>query len=300
MKILSKNPLSRLKNRYSSSKNIIQRALTGDFTQRFSRFSQFRRGYSLAQNTIQKFDKNVQQEILQLSSKSSLFDGFSVENAVREMRNTSVAFGLQLAPEMTQSIYEYAVNNFCLEPGYTDQFKIDHIETEYLKNERRVFRGLLWDSGNCQAIQQITTDPILLKVASSYLGYYPTLVTQHLTWSIASNLPVEEVKKNYPATNFHYDIAGYNFVTCYFYITDVDLDSGPHVMIANSHLKKPLSMLLLSGRHSDEKVYNYYGREDEMIIVGKAGFGFFQDPSCIHKLLAPVTHNRLLLQIRYS
>ncbi|NEP46483.1 MAG: hypothetical protein F6K35_47730, partial [Okeania sp. SIO2H7] len=251
MKIISKDPLVRLKNRSNSSKNIIKRVLTGDVTQRCSRFYWFRQGYSLVQKTTQKFDKNIQDEILKFSSKSSLFDGFSVENGVKEIRRTGVAFGLQLAPEMTQTIYEYAVNNFCFEPGYIDHFKINQIEKGWLKNERRVFRGLLWDLGNCQAIEKITKDPVLLKIVSSYLGYYPTLITQHLTWSIASNLPAEEVQKNYPATNFHYDIAGYNFMTCYFYITDVDVSSGPHVMIANSHLKKPLSMLLTSGRHSD-------------------------------------------------
>lgn len=300
MKIISNNPLIRLKNRSSSSKNIIYRALSGDLTQRFSRFYPVRRGYSLVQNTIQRFDKNIQQKKLKLSSNTSIFDGFSVGNAVREMGKTSVAFGLQLSSEMVPSIYEYASNNFCFEPGYTGEFKIDDLENGYLNKERRVFCALVSDLSNCQTVQKITSDPILLKIASSYLGYYPSLITQHLTWSIKSNLPVEEVKKNYPPTNFHYDVAGYNFVTAYFYITNVDLESAPHVMIANSHRNKPWSMLLLSGRHSDENVYKYYGYEDEMVIVGKAGFGFFQDPSCIHKLLPPVTQNRLVFQIRYS
>ncbi|QSJ17953.1 hypothetical protein JYQ62_03585 [Nostoc sp. UHCC 0702] len=153
----------------------------------------------------------------------------------------------------------------------------------------------------CQAINLIAQDSRLVQIASTYLRYYPTKITSHLTWSIVSNLTEDEMKKCYPATNFHYDIAGYNFATVSFYITSVlDESSGCHIMIKGSHQKKPVWMLLKSGRHSDETVYTYYGKENEIQITGKAGFGFFQDPSCFHKVKPPTSQNRLLLQIRYS
>lgn len=249
-------------------------------------------------NQIQKFDPNLNDAKLKLSNRS-IFDGFCVEDAVQSIKRDSVAFGLQLPSNLTRSIHEYAVNNFCFEPEHPERFKVDDLRDGHL-GDRPVFRALVGDLGRCKAIEEIARDPILFKIASGYLGYYPTLVTSHLTWSIASNLSPQEVKKHYPPATFHYDIAGYNFVTAYFYITDVDLESGSHVMIRNSHRSKPLPLLLLSGRHSDETIYQYYGRENEMAIVGQAGFGFFQDPSCIHKLIPPVKHNRLLFQIRYS
>ena len=90
-------------------------------------------------------------------------------------------------------------------------------------------------------------------------------------------------------------------VTACFYITPVlDEFSGPHLTIKGSHKRKPLWMLLKSGRLSDEKVYAYYGKDNEIEIKGKAGFGFFEDPSCFHKVKVPTSQNRLLLQIRYS
>lgn len=298
MKITTNNPLNRLQGRSNSSTNFVERLANGNWMQRFARFYLVRGGYSWMQNQIQKFDHNINGTQLKLS-KPSIFDGFCVDDAVQSVKLKSVSFGLQLPFNMTHSIYEYAVKNFCFEPGYPERFKVDDIRDGHL-GDRPVFRALVGDLGNCKVIEEIAQDPILLKIAAGCLGYYPTFVTSHLTWSIVSNLPLEEIKKCYPPATFHYDIAGYNFVTAYFYITDVDLESGPHVMICNSHRNKPLCLLLLSGRHSDETIDRHYGRENEMAIVGQAGFGFFQDPSCFHKLIPPVKHNRLLFQIRYS
>ena len=282
----------------SSSRNML-RSLRGLSLQRFSRFYAVRRGYSLLQYTLQKGDRLFDRTQEEQEQCSSLFDGFSVEDTVQQMRQNSVAFGLQLSPEMTGNIHDYAVNNFCFEPKYEGQFRIGDLVDGYL-NERPVFRALVKDLSRCQPIQQLANDPILLKIASSYLGYHPTTISQHLTFSVASKLPIAEVQKHYPPTSFHYDIAGYNFVTCYFYITDVDRNSGPHVMIPNTHRNKPLSLLLGPGRHSDETIYKHYSRDREIAIVGNAGYGFFQDPSCLHKVVPPSTQHRLLLQFRYS
>ncbi|MDJ0705454.1 MAG: hypothetical protein QNJ46_19415 [Leptolyngbyaceae cyanobacterium MO_188.B28] len=177
--------------------------------------------------------------------------------------------------------------------------ELDH--NNCLPDGHQVFRALVNDTNQCSAVNVVAQDALLLRIASTYLRYHPTKITCHLTWSLASNLTKGEVQNQYPASNFHYDIAGYNFATAYFYITPVlDEDSGTHVMIRGSHKRKPIWMLLKSGRHSDESVYAYYGKSDEIQIQGKAGFGFFQDPSCIHKVKAPTSQNRLLLQIRYS
>ncbi|MDJ1181866.1 hypothetical protein [Roseofilum casamattae] len=297
--IIANNPLIRVKNCSSSSTNSILRCFSGISLQQLSRFYTVRRAYSRLQQILQYGDR----QLARVQQEPSLFDGFSVENAVQQMQEQSVAFGLQLPSEMTHVIHEYALNNPCFEPERSGQFKIGDITNGYL-NGHPVFRALVADLTDCQPIQQLTKDPILLQIASRYLGYYPTLITQHLTFSIASNLPTAEIQKNYPPASFHYDIAGYNFVTCYFYITQVDLDSGPHVMIANSHRHKPLSLLLRSGRFSDETIDRYYqrhrDRHPEIAIVGQPGYGFFQDPSCVHKVVAPIAQHRLLLQFRYS
>jgi hypothetical protein len=286
--------------RLSSPQNSPKKVLR-DLTQRFSRFLWFRKSYSLFRNLQQRFNIADYKDYLRTGCQC-FFSNLPVDSFVKEVDKNAVAFGLQLPESIVEKILHYATCAPCTEPGYDKSFLINELDQHnYLPDGHRVTRAHVNDVTQCQAVNVIAQDSLLLQIASTYLHYYPTQVTCHLTWSIASNLTEDEVRASYPASNFHYDIAGYNFATTYSYITPVlDDYSGPHVMIKGSHKRKPLWMLLKSGRCCDEKVYAYYGKEDEIYIKGKAGFTFFQDPSCIHRVKAPTSQNRLLLQIRYS
>lgn len=274
------------------------KSLTGSDLHRFGRFLAVRKTYSALQN--QRQQHNLQQWKQRLNIRpNSLFDGVDVETAVAKIRQEAVCFGLQLPSECVDKIEQFARQTPCTEPGFDEPFLIDDVKDGRLQDKRPVLRALVSNVANCQAIAPIEEDPTILQIVRSYLGYYPTRITRHLTWSIVPESR-EYSLRFYPPTTFHYDIAGFNFMTTYFYITDVDAESGPHVMIRGSHIQKPLRMVLSSGRQSDQAVYNHYGKARELVIEGKRGFGFMQDPSCIHKLLPPVKANRLLLQLRYS
>ncbi|MDF2388571.1 hypothetical protein JMG10_44540 [Nostoc ellipsosporum NOK] len=291
----------RLKGRLSQSPNSLKRLLTGDVTQRLARFLFVRKSYSYLTNLRQRLNFSYYKDYLSTGVNCVVYNT-SVDQLVKEVDKDTVCFGLHLPDAMVEEILDYAIHTACMEPGYHRTFLMSELD-EYncLPDGHHVIRALVDDLTKCQAINLIVQDSRLLQIASAYLRYYPTQITSHLTWSLVTNLTQEELKKCYPATNFHYDIAGYNFATVNFYITSVlNESSGCHIMIKGSHKKKPLWILLKSGRHSDETVYAYYGQENEIQITGKAGFGFFQDPSCFHKLKAPISQNRLLLQIRYS
>lgn len=297
---LYQQPMARLAGRLSSSPNALKRLLQGNATQRLSRFLEVRRSYSFFQNIRQRFNSSFHRACLNPASQS-LFVDQDVDTRVQEIRQTGVTFGVNLPDAMVAEILDYATEAPCSEPGYDALFKVSDLCGNCLPDHHQVIRALVNDVENCQPIEAIARDPFLLQVVRNYLHYWPTRVTKHLVWSIASDLPETEVQQHYPPTNFHYDIAGYNFMTAYFYITPVlDEKSGPHVMIRGSHRRKPLSLLLSSGRHADETIYQYYSPKQEISIQGQAGFGFIQDPSCFHKVKAPTRCNRLLLQIRYS
>ena len=78
------------------------------------------------------------------------------------------------------------------------------------------------------------------------------------------------------------------------------LESGAHVVVAGSHKSKSLRMKWASTRQPDRRVLGRYGVDKIVVLEGKAGFGFFEDPACFHKVLPPLKSNRLLLQLRYS
>ncbi|MBD2386697.1 hypothetical protein [Cylindrospermum sp. FACHB-282] len=282
-----------------SLKNDFNKRIGNHYCQRFSRFNSFRKGYSILQNQLQSLNPTAYKKRLQMSDKS-IFAGLEADKFVADLEETSVSYGLQLPANMTTKILEFATRIPSTEPGFDDEFIPEDVQNGRLRGGRYVMRGLVSNVMDCPAIQQLVHDSLLLEIVRKYLKYWPTMITQHLTWSFASDLSEAEIQKIYPPTNFHYDVAGYNFMTSYFYITDVDADSGPHVMIKKSRDQKPLSMLLASNLQTDDAVYNHYGKDSEIVITGKSGFGFVQDPSCIHKVKPPTTSNRLLLQIRYS
>lgn len=278
---------------------LVNRILKGDLHHTIGRFLTVRKMYSFIQQINQNFNNEIEKQFIK-AEKESIFTQNSADEYVTKIRQESVSFGLQLPDSLITQIYEYAQITACKEPHYQEEFFAKEIENGRLYGGRHVLRALVNNPMNCEAIANISQDPLLVEVVKKYLGYYPTQIIAHLTWSFASEMPYSEQKKIYPPLNYHYDVAGYNFMTAYFYITDVEKDTGAHVMIKASHREKPLSWVLSDGRPPEEDIYNYYGKDKEIVIEGKKGFGFIQDPSCYHKLLPILKGKRLILLIRYS
>lgn len=272
-----------------------------DLHRTIGRFGPVRKTYSLLQKSIQNTNEAHYRSRLGLR-QTSIFTAVGPEHYAQELRRRSVAFDLQLPPSFVSEIYQFAATNQLYEPGFAGEFRMTEVADGRLPNGRIVMRGLVKNLEQCEAIEQVAQDPNLLAIARAYLGYWPTQVTRHLTWSFVSSLPETERRDRFLPLSYHYDVAGYNFMSAYFYITDMDRQSGAHVMIENSHNHKPFHTLFApcSGRQTDEQVLNYYGKDRELLIEGKAGMGFVQDPSCFHKLLPPVTQHRLIFQIRYA
>lgn len=272
-----------------------------DLHRTIGRFGPVRKTYSLLQKSIQNTNEVYYRSRLDLR-QTSVFTAVMPERCAQELRRRSVAFDLQLPPSFISKIHQFAATSQLYEPGFAGEFKVDDVADGRLPNGRPVMRGLVKELDQCEAIAQVAQDPTLMAIVRAYLGYWPTQVTRHLTWTFASPLPETEQRDRFLPLSYHYDVAGYNFMSAYFYITDMDRLSGAHVMIENSHNHKPFHTLFApwSGRQTDEQVLNYYGKERELLIEGKAGLGFVQDPSCFHKLLPPVKHHRLIFQVRYA
>jgi hypothetical protein len=260
-----------------------------------------RRVYSFYQNRVQQSDPELFQQRLH-PRHESLFQGRSPQQCAHELTAKGVSFGFQLPPSLVSEVRQFADQALLTEPGLAGTFRVRDVQDGYLPGGRPVLRGLVKNPTDCPAVECVAQDPMLLAIVRQYLQYWPTRVTRHLTWTFPSPLPEADQKEAYNPLSYHYDVAGYNFMSAYFYITDTDAQSGAHVMIERSHLRKPLATLFAprSGRQTDARVLAYYSSENERIIEGPAGFGFVQDPSCFHKLLPPSHTNRLLFQIRYA
>ena len=263
------------------------------------RFKTIRSGYSLFQSQLQRLKPQYQQRLK--ITTTCILSPIQINKCVENIQETGVHLGLQLNEASVEKIRSFALFNHCTEPKHDGLFFASEVKNGRLNGkDRQVMRGLVSNLDRCSTVDEIVHDAMLIEIARRYLGYYPTLITRHLTWSFASDLDEAEIQKLYPPTNFHYDVAGLNFVTASFFITDVDENTGPHIMIEKSHNRKPLQMLFRSNIQKETDVWRYYNRSEQLTITGDAGFGFFQDPSCLHKLKLPRNGNRLILQIRYS
>lgn len=295
--------LKKQKNQLNENHDFAKRINQSKRWQALGRFKTVRRGYSIFQNQLQQFNSHFYQQRLNIRevSKVSALSPIQVNQCVDNVRQTGVHSGLNLKEEAVKTIRSFADSNLCTEPKHHGFFFASDIRNGRLNGKyRRVMRGLVSNINKCPVIDTIVCDATLIEIARKCLGYYPTLITRHLTWSFACDLDESETQKLYPPTNFHYDVAGFNFVTASFFITDVDENTGPHIMIKKSHNRKPLQMLFRSNIQKEADVWRYYDRSEQLTITGNAGFGFFQDPSCIHRLKLPRNSDRLILQIRYS
>lgn len=145
---------------------------------------------------------------------------------------------------------------------------------------------------------QILADRVLCQIAERYLGYEPAVVEAYL--ERLSNPQRATAGGVYPPFGYHYDVPGFNFIGFFFYLTNVDETSGgAHVMIRRSHTDKPLSFLLRSARAAGKKVDKYYPKDQTFIVYGSKGSGFAEDLYSFHKLIPPISEDRLTLQIRY-
>lgn len=143
---------------------------------------------------------------------------------------------------------------------------------------------------DCRVAEEIARDPALIEVARRYLGVEPVLDSTCLWWSFP------ETPSGH-AQRFHFDVADYLSLSVFFYLTDVDEDSGPHCLIRGTHRHKSLAdcaRIYLD----DEEAERRYGDRIEM-ITGRKGTGFFEELTTFHKA-RPALRRRLIFAINYS
>lgn len=150
-------------------------------------------------------------------------------------------------------------------------------------------------------LRKIEKDPGILAIAAKFLGAEPIHMGSELSWNFP--VPGNPIQRREAAQVFHYDLDDYRFIKFFFYITDVDMSSGPHTYIRGTHKGKKLLHQLIGTRCAsidDGKIVEVYGAENVVNVCGKAGFGFVEDATCFHRGTEPTDRPRLMLQLEYA
>ncbi|QXE24618.1 hypothetical protein B6N60_03324 [Richelia sinica FACHB-800] len=258
----------------------------------FGRFSTIR----IAINSLRKKTITHRYDV-----SKSILSPLDTTIAVQALKTDGLFLGINLPVDIRKEILKFAISHEC----YGDSnpslgFKIFQKQQVEAKinivfNKAQYFNT----SYLCPTIQKIVDDPILLEIASQYLETEPIFTGSRLWWIFA----VDDIHYDPRQTvsYYHYDLDDYSCVRFFFYLTDVDIHSGPHICIRGSHHQKKITHVIFPfKRRTDEEIAEAYGKENIVTICGQAGFGFAEDTICYHKAERPLEKDRLILQIQYA
>jgi Phytanoyl-CoA dioxygenase (PhyH) len=208
--------------------------------------------------------------------------------------------GLRLRDDTLNALRDFCQHSVCFGNGEKEN-------AFFLPNKAQAEkdRGVTFSTGRyldcserCSAVRDLLNDRTLLSIARGYLGAEPTLLGARMWWSFAASS--DSRQQLHDGQAFHYDLDDYRAIAFFFYLSDVDLESGPHVAVLGSHRRKPLRFLVSPFKSkSDDQISAAYGTGPIVAACGPAGTGFAEDLFCFHRGSHPKTRDRLLVQIRY-
>lgn len=222
-----------------------------------------------------------------------------IKNAIDEMiQNGYHIFDIELDTETLNEIYQYAATT-----------PVSYMNTNN-DNQEYSSEKILFDSTNpispryeftqneilkCNALQKLIFDSSFLNFAQEYLGCKPILDLVAFWWSA----PFGGKAKNAAAQMYHFDLDRIKFMKFFFYITDVNTNTGPHCYVKGSHGKLP-KQINRDGRFEDFEIEKIYGKENLIEINGKKGSIIAVDTRGFHKGKELIEGKRLLFQIQYT
>ena len=221
--------------------------------------------------------------------------------AADAVRKCGYFAGLRLLPGTVGSLCRFAMTSTCLANG-DPRFPFlvgEKSQAEQVHQQRIRIGRFDHLTPNLPEVQNVSSDPTIVGIASNYLGCKPVFLGARIWWSFPAYADTDEQMSL--GQGFHYDLDGYASIAFFFYLTDVDAAHGPHVVVRGSHSQKPLKALLsrYKGRR-DSEIEKWYGRENHVVLCGEAGTGFAEDLFCFHRGLHPERGDRLIFQLRYG
>lgn len=231
--------------------------------------------------------------------RSPLFPGVSARTMSEDLKRDGIAFGLTLPPDILEEVRAWAKATPCfgnLSPCWG--YHADNRAAAEAKAGARFTVGHYFNTAECPAIERLARDPLLAEIARAYVGPRAKHVSTHMWWSYAND--VSEADRRAYAQQFHFDLDDYRFMKFFFYLSDVDLDAGPHTFMRGTHTSKKLKDLFPVRRFTDREVHDQWGKDRELNVVGPAGTGFGVDTFGLHKGTPPRRTDRLLLQFEWG
>jgi hypothetical protein len=248
---------------------------------------------------ISKLVSNKGYKDLDIRGVLGINDRAQLEQVVQDIdENGYHVFSSKLPDEMVQAIYHYAKST---PVGYlkTTAEQTGSLPEKVLFDEKNPISPRYDFSQQqiieCETLQKLIFDPSILAVAQGYLKTKPLLDLIAMWWSA----PFHGAAKSEAAQMYHFDLDRIKFLKFFFYITDVDSETGPHCYVRKSHKRLPPT-LLKDGRHTDADVEAAFGKENMVELCGERGSIIAVDTRGLHKGKDLTRDKRLLFQIEFA
>ena len=234
------------------------------------------------------------------SETSSIFKNINTDTVVEALNRDGVFLGINLPKDIIEEILLFSYSTRCYGHKLTQNgFFYSDKEKANIKYGKPFLSSSYFNTSElCPAVKRLESDPVLLNIAAKFLKSRPVHIRSRIWWNFVSE--AKNYERYQAAQIFHYDLDDYKFLKFFFYLTKVDLCSGPHVCVLGSHHNKKLSHLLPRKLHTDKEIIDYYGADNIKTICGEPGFGFAEDTFCFHKAAPPINRDRLILQIQFG
>jgi hypothetical protein len=185
-----------------------------------------------------------------------------VQEVVQSLETEGYFAGLRIRPELVRKTAEFLSDK---EPGW-------HIDV-HLKSE---------------ALGRIATEPEVLRVVRTYFGCEPLLIECKLFVSKVNQVDIL-------STGFHFDHAGVRSLNVMVYLNDVDLETGPHVLVAGTQRGKKLRDYFREMTPIAEIERRY--PEQIRTITGPAGTVLIENAEVFHRRLAAQKRRHALIVV---
>lgn len=236
-------------------------------------------------------------------NKTSYFSDLEVKRTVDQLKEVAVSETFKLDDEILDELHQFCKENLVYPQLRYDGTPIIDGKGRLMDFERpeSFQKDCIWyaykNIDEWDALKKITYDPKILEVAKSYLGNNPIVRNEYLWWSFPAK-GAENEDYDSPRYWFHYDIDDFKFLKLFIYLNDVDAETGPHIVVKDTHKYKPWRYKL-NRRVKNENLNGFFDNKEIIKLIGDKGTCFFEDTFTYHNGTPP-QKPRLVLQIEYS
>lgn len=251
---------------------------------------------NISYNIYKFFWKKKEKPIETFDSSNYFLNDLNQNIIYENLKKNGISLNIDLKPLIVDQIIEN-MSNFTLKVN-RDIDKFIYLNEK--KNGDGIYICRFFDPHKkISLINEIATNKKLVNAIKKYINTEPILHSSQIWWTF----PYRDENgnlRNPPGNEFgyHYDVDDFKFLKLFFYLSDVDDTSGPHVYIKNNG-KKSISEYL--DRRIDDEVAEKKYKDKILKLIGKKGTGFIEDTSFYHKGTNPSSNNgRGILQVIYS